>query len=239
MDHPRFSPDFAVLFSSPIRDNNPQREETMRRGFKGLGASMLAGAALLLAGTFEVRAADDAKTCIKESGDTAIEACSSAIKSGRATGHALARQYLSRGVERRAKEDYDMALADFAEALKADKKYADAFFNRCSIYNFKKEYDLAIAECGQAIKLGPSADATMAGGGELLGKDRAISDYYTERGFAYFKKDDYLHAAVDLDNAIRLNPSNGRALKTRGLAREARGDPRAEADLASAKLLGE
>ena len=44
---------------------------------------------------------------------------------------------------------------------------------------------------------------------------------------------------VDLDNAIRLNPNNGRALKTRGLAYEAKGDSRAEADLASAKLLGE
>ena len=211
----------------------------MRRGFKGLCACMPVAAALLLAGTFEARSADDAKTCINESGDVAIDACSRAIKSGRTTGHALARQYLSRGVERRVKQDDDLALADFAEALKADKKYADAFFNRCSIYNFKKEYDRAITECSQAIKLGPSADATVAGGSERLGKDNAMSDYYSERGFAYFKKDDYLHATVDLDNAIRLNPHNGRALKTRGLAYEAKGDPRAEADLASAKLLGE
>jgi Tfp pilus assembly protein PilF len=214
----------------------------MRRGFWGFWgfcACMLAVAALPGAGTFEVRAADDAKTCIRESGEVAIDACTRAIKSGHTTGHALARQYLSRGVERRAKEDDDLALADFAEALKADKKYADAFFNRCSIYNFKKQYDLAIAECSQAIKLGPSADATVAGGSERLGKDIAMSDYYAERGFAYFKKDDYLHATVDLDNAIRLNPHNGRALKTRGLAYEAKGDPRAAADLASAKLLGE
>jgi Tfp pilus assembly protein PilF len=196
----------------------------MRRGFEGFCACMLAVAALLWVGTFEVRAADDAKTCIRESSDVAIDACSRAIKSGRTTGHALARQYLSRGVERRAREDYDLALADFAEALKADKKYADAFFNRCSIYNFKKQYDLAIAECSQAIKLGASADATVAGGSERLGKDGAMSDYYAERGFAYFKKDDYIHATVDLDNAIRLNPNNGRALKTRGLAYEAKGD---------------
>jgi Tfp pilus assembly protein PilF len=211
----------------------------MPRGFRGFCACMLAVAALLGAGPFEVRAADDAKTCIRESGEVAIDACSRAIKSGHTTGHALARQYLSRGVERRAKEDYDLALADFAEALKADKKYADAFFNRCSIYNFKKQYDLAIAECSQAIKLGASADATVAGGSERLGKDGAMSDYYAERGFAYFKKDDYIHATMDLDNAIRLNPNNGRALKTRGLAYEAKGDPRAAADLASAKLLGE
>lgn len=202
-------------------------------------ACVLAVGLALLAGTQQVQAADDAKTCVKESGDVAIEACSRAIKSKRYTGHVLARQYLSRGVEQRTKQDYDLALTDFAEALQIDKKYADAFFNRCSIHNFKKDYDSAVTECSQAIKLGPTADATVAGGSERLGKDLALSDYYTERGFAYFKKDDLLHAMVDVDNAIRLNPHNGRALKTRGLAYEAKGDPRAEADLASAKLLGE
>jgi Tfp pilus assembly protein PilF len=195
---------------------------------------------LLLAGAADVQAAgNDANICIKETGDAAIEACSRAIQSRRYSGHMLARQYLSRGAERRAKEDYESALADFAEAAKIDKKYADAFYNRCAIYNFKKEYDTAITECSQAIKLGPSADATIAGGSERLGKDNALSDYYAERGFAYFRKDDHVHALVDLDNAIRLNANNGRALKTRGLAYEAKGDSRAAADLASAKLLGE
>jgi len=208
---------------------------------RGFGAHCaLALAAGLLAGTCDVQAAgNDANICIKESGDAAIDACSRAIQSRHYSGHVLARQYLSRGVERRAKEDYESALADFAEAAKIDKKYADAFYNRCAIYNFRKEYDAAITECSQAIKIGPSAEATMAGGSERLGKDNALSDYYAERGFAYFRKDDYVHALVDLDNAIRLNEHNGRALKTRGLTYEAKGDSRAAADLASAKLLGE
>jgi hypothetical protein len=51
---------------------------------------MLALGALLLAGAADVRAADDVKTCIKESGDAAIDACSRAIKSRRLSGHALA-----------------------------------------------------------------------------------------------------------------------------------------------------
>jgi Tfp pilus assembly protein PilF len=206
-------------------------------------ACVLAAGMLLLAGTAEARADDakayDAKACTKESGDVAIDACTRAISSKHYSGHVLARLYLNRGVERRAKEDYDTALADFGEALKIDKKYADAYFNRCSVFNFRKDYDSAIKECGQAIMLGASADATVAGANEKLGKDRALSDYYAERGFAYFRKDDNLHAFVDLDNAIRLNANNGRALKTRGLAYEAKGDSRAEADLASAKALGE
>ena len=79
-----------------------------------------------------------------------------------------------------------------------------------------------------------------ANGGERLGKDRTISDYYSERGLAYLKKDDYIHATLDLDNAIRLNPQNGRALKNRGLVYQARGDTAlGDADLEAAKQLGE
>jgi Tfp pilus assembly protein PilF len=212
----------------------------MRRGFWAYCACVLMAGGGLVAATLKAQAvADDAKTCVRESGDAAIDACSRAIQSKRYAGHVLARQYLSRGVERRAKADYDLALTDFAEAAKVDKKYADAFYNRCAIYNFKKEYDSAVTECSQAIKLGPSAEATLAGGSERLDKNYVLSDYYTERGFAYFKKDDLVHALVDLDNAIRLNSNNGRALKTLGLAYEAEGDSRAAADLASAKSLGE
>jgi hypothetical protein len=227
----RYFPEFLVI--AKFASEAPQWLASF-----GIGTLVAAGL-LLSVGTVVAQAADDAKTCTKDSGEVAIDACSRAISSKRTSGHALARLYLNRGAERRIKEDYDTALTDFAEAIKIDKKYADAYFNRCSIYNFKKAYDSAVTECSQAIKLGPSADATLAGDSERLGKDVALSDYYSERGFAYFSKSDYLHALPDLDNAIRLNPHNGRALKTRGLTYEAKGDSRAQADLASAKLLGE
>jgi tetratricopeptide (TPR) repeat protein len=213
----------------------------MIRGFRRYGACMIAVGPILLAGTFQSRAAaDDSKICAKESGDIAIDACSRAIKSGRYKGHDLARQYLYRGVERRLKQDYDLSLADFGDAVRIDKKYADAFYNRCAIYNLKGDYDHAIADCSQAVKLGPSPNATAETGGERLGNDRTISDYYSERGFAYLKKDDSSRAMLDLDNAILLNPRNGRALKNRGLAYQAKGDTaRADADLDAAKQLGE
>jgi Tfp pilus assembly protein PilF len=230
-----------VLFSTVIWDEEIRTGEgVMPRGFGGYCAFVLvSGALLVAAGRFEAwAAADDGKACLKESGDVAIEACTRAIKSKRYAGHVLARQYLSRGVEQQAKEDYDPALADFAEAVRIDKKYATAYYNRCAIYNFKKQYDSAITECSQAIKLGPSADATARGGS--LSKDHVMSDYYAERGLAFLKKDDLVHAMLDLDNAIRLNPDNGRALKTRGLVYEAKGDTaRAQADFAAAKLFGE
>jgi tetratricopeptide (TPR) repeat protein len=212
----------------------------MAGGFGRFSACLIAVAPFVLAGTSEVRAAaDDARLCAKESGDTAIEACSRAIKSGRYKGRDLAHQYLYRGVERGLKQEYDLALADYGEAAKIDKKYADAFYNRCVLFNLRKDYDSAISDCSQAIKLGPTPKATLAAGGEQLGNDRTISDYYSERGLAFFKKDDYVHALADFDNAIRMNPKNGRALKNRGLAYQAKGDARADADLDAAKQLGE
>jgi tetratricopeptide (TPR) repeat protein len=209
--------------------------------FRRFCGCILAVGLFLLAGTFESRAAaDDSKTCAKDSGEVAIEACSRAIKSGRYKGRDLARQYMYRGVEQGLKKDYDLALADYGEALRIDKNYADAFYNRCVLYNAKEDYDRALADCSQAIKLGPSPNAIAPGGDRRLVNDRARSDYSSERGFAYLKKNDYDRAIIDLDNAIRLNPDNGRALKSRGLAYQAKGDTaRADADLAMAKLFGE
>jgi tetratricopeptide (TPR) repeat protein len=209
--------------------------------FRRFCACVVAVGPLLMAGTFEGRAAaDDSKICAKESGEIAIEACSRAIKSGRYKGRDLARQYMYRGVERSLKKDYDLALADYGEALRIDNKYADAFYNRCVLYNAKEDYDRAVADCGQAVKFGPSPDATAPTGERRLANDHTRSDYSSERGFAYLKKNDYDRAIIDLDNAIRLNPDNGRALKTRGLAYQAKGDTaRADADLAMAKLFGE
>jgi tetratricopeptide (TPR) repeat protein len=208
--------------------------------FRGYSACMIVVGSLLLA-TFESRAAaDDSKICAKESGEIAIEACSRAIKSGRYRGRDLARQYMYRGVERSLKKDYDLALADYGEAVRIDKKYSDAFYNRCAVYNLKEDYDRALADCSQAVKFGPSPDTTVPASERRLASDHAISDYYSERGFTYLKKNEYDRAIMDLDNAIRLNPDNGRALKRRGLAYEAKGDTaRANADIEMAKLFGE
>ena len=124
--------------------------------FRGYGACMIAVAALLLATTFESRAAtDDSKICAKESGEIAIDACSRAIKSGRYKGRDLARQFMYRGVEQGLKKDYDLALADYGEAIRIDKKYSDAFYNRCVVYNLKEEYDRALAEANESLRLGP------------------------------------------------------------------------------------
>src|SRR5262245_4569801 len=67
-------------------------------------------------------AADDRETCKNSSGDVAIEACSSAIKSGKFKGRNLSLLYTNRGVEYVGKEDVDRGIADHDQAIKLDPK---------------------------------------------------------------------------------------------------------------------
>jgi tetratricopeptide (TPR) repeat protein len=184
-------------------------------------------------------AADDAATCANETGDVAIAACTRAIKSGRYSGHALATKYTNRGAEWNNKQDYDRAIADLDRALKLDKKYSDAFYNRCVSDNGKKNFDRAIADCSAAIRLGADPNVLNATGSERLSLDHSASDYYSARGFAYHGKKDYDRAIADYNEAIRLYPDRPTTIKNRGRAYEAKGDTaRANADFEKAKQLG-
>jgi lipoprotein NlpI len=64
-------------------------------------------------------------------------------------------EYNTRGIINNAKGDYDLAIADFSEAIRLDPKYALAYNNRCLARNNKGESDLALADCNEAIRLDP------------------------------------------------------------------------------------
>jgi lipoprotein NlpI len=63
--------------------------------------------------------------------------------------------YNNHGLANNAKGDYDLAIADFSEAIRLDPKYALAYNNRCLARNNKGESDLALADCNEAIRLDP------------------------------------------------------------------------------------
>ncbi|MEA2910894.1 MAG: hypothetical protein QOJ15_2975 [Bradyrhizobium sp.] len=212
----------------------------MTAGFPRYHACVAAVAAVLVIGAFSSRAvADDAGVCSRESGDVAIAACTRAIESGRYSGHSLALKYINRGVEWKLKRDYERAPTDYGAAIQLDEKYADAFYDRCFLYNLKEDYDRALADCTRAVKLGPSSEAISATGAQRLGNDRTNSDYYAQRGFAYLGKKDYGHAIADYNVAIGLNPNNAHAVKNRGLAYQGNGDTaHANADFDAAKQFG-
>ena len=121
--------------------------------------------------------------------DLRIEGCTALTKSAD-NPKVLAIIYNNRGNAYVAKGQYDLAIADYGEALKDDPQYARAFNNRGVAYQKKAEYDLAIQDFDAALKLNPNYANAIA-----------------NRAETYRKKGDYVSAAKDLDDAIRLQPN--------------------------------
>jgi tetratricopeptide (TPR) repeat protein len=91
------------------------------------------------------------------------------------------------------------------QAIDINRQYADAYFNRGTIFETKGAYDLAIADF--IIQIKPQ-DA----------------DAYLNRGLAYRAKEEIDNAIVDYSKAIDLNPRYANALLNRGIAYQSKGD---------------
>src|SRR4051812_14258920 len=78
--------------------------------------------------------ADDVQVCRKESGNTAIAACSRAIASGSFQDRALARILSDRAFEYRRKGEADRAMTDYNAAIRVDPQYVHAFIGRGSAW---------------------------------------------------------------------------------------------------------
>jgi tetratricopeptide (TPR) repeat protein len=128
----------------------------------------------------------------------------------------------NRGVAYYGKGDLDKAIADYAEAIRLDPKYALAYYNRGVAYEKKGEWDNAIAEYTEAIRLDPK-----------------YARAYNNRGNAYYGKGDWDKAIADYTEAIRLDPKYAWAYRNRGNAYEKKGEKlKAAEDFARAKQLG-
>jgi tetratricopeptide (TPR) repeat protein len=143
--------------------------------------------------------------------------------------------YLDRGILFASRDNYDMAIQEFAESIKLNPNYTPAYFNRGLAYLNKGDNDQAIADYNQVIKLNPNnAGAFNNRGNAYLNKgdnNQAIADYnqairldpndallYINRGRAYFSKYDFDQAMSDYTQAIKLNPNSVLAYKMRGNA---------------------
>jgi tetratricopeptide (TPR) repeat protein/predicted small secreted protein len=144
--------------------------------------------------------------------------------------------FLDRGIVFAVRGEYDLAVADFSEAIDRDPDLWSAWMLRGRAWyagashvtsvgdNFsslvttfttgkkvsedrKAAYDRAIADFTQAIRLDPYS--AMA---------------YVERGDAYNAKGDYDRAIADYSRAIGLDPEDAAAYNDRGLAYVYKGD---------------
>ena len=104
-------------------------------------------------------------------------------------------------------QQYDAALADFAEAQKLNADGSQVSSNRCIAYTEMKRFDEAIADCNAALAKTPKNVFVL-----------------TSRANAYLAKGDLDAALADYNEAIRIAPNNIRAHAERGQYFEKKGD---------------
>jgi tetratricopeptide (TPR) repeat protein len=128
--------------------------------------------------------------------ERAIAACSQIISSGSQGKVQLGEAYFYRAnahvdkanTSRAAQlPEFELAIADYNEAIRHNSTHAIAFNNRGAMYAAKREYDRAIADFSEAIRLDP---------------DYALA--HRNRAFSYSCKADYDAALADYSEVIRL-----------------------------------
>ena len=142
--------------------------------------------------------------------------------------------YHWRGVIWSDKKEYDIAIADYKEAIRLDPQNESAFISRGLAWKNKKEFDKAIADFNEAIRLDPQDTTAFNNRGTAwLGKqeyDKAIADFneairldpqdafaFNNRGIAWNDKEEYNKALADFNEAIRLDPQNATVFVNRGI----------------------
>ncbi|CAN7455247.1 tetratricopeptide repeat protein [Bradyrhizobium sp. LjRoot220] len=120
------------------------------------------------------------------------------------------------------RQQYEAALADFAEAQKLDPEAPQVAIYRCITYTAMGKFDQALADCNATLAKTPTSIYTL-----------------TNRGNIYRAKGDLDAALKDYDAALKINPNYIRAHAYRGQLFEKRRDEaaaRADYRAASAAL---
>ncbi len=99
------------------------------------------------------------------------------------------------------KGQYDEAITEFAKALEANPRDAEAYNSQGSTYTLKGQYDQALADFNKALELNPK-----------------YAKAYYNRALAYYYKGRYDEAIADLTKATELQPKDAEAYHNRGLA---------------------
>jgi tetratricopeptide (TPR) repeat protein len=165
--------------------------------------------------------ANDFDTCLKQSGENAIAACSAAISSGRYQGDRLSELYNSRGAEWRLRFNFERAIADYDEAILHAPHYVAALNNRCFALAAIGRTKEALDDCNVSLRVRPGFDMT-----------------HHNRGFANFRAGNLDEALADLEISLKASPKRAQALYLRGLIKLRRGEQvSGNADIAAAKSI--
>lgn len=129
------------------------------------------------------------------------------------------------------RRNYDAALADFSEAVRLDPRLGDAYLRRGQTWLAKRDADNAIADFNLALKTEVPDRTLFSGAGRAYaGRPRNYdrsshdSNAYVGRGFAQQLKNDPVAAMAEFGEAIRIDPRNAAAFKSRAGLHEQRAD---------------
>jgi tetratricopeptide (TPR) repeat protein len=163
--------------------------------------------------------------------EKAIEYFTAEIRSNPSSSYG----YGCRAVIRQYRNELDLALADYNEALRIDPTDGGSWLGRAHVHKAKSEPEKAIADYTEAIRLEPDYSLPYYQRANLWADMReyakAIADYdqgirlkpsanaYAWRGNFWAALSRYDKAIADFDQSIRLDPADDNAYFNRGLAR--------------------
>jgi len=101
-----------------------------------------------------------------------------------------AKEYYSRGIELKDKQQLDQAFSAFSSVVKLDPDYTEAYYELGKVAFYQADWDKTIMNCSKAISLNP-----------------VYLEAYYIRGLARMKKSLYNDAIADLNVAIGMEVS--------------------------------
>ena len=170
--------------------------------------------------------ADDRADCTQtREAERSILGCTRILKTVRLSREDRATAYYRRGIGYHDKGQYDLAIADFSQAILINRRFTNAYINRGIAYRIKGLVEHALADHDQAILFDPRDASAYFNRGQtyqINGQfDNAIADYnlaividpkytnaYYNRGVSYGKKDELAKAIADYRKALQIDPSH-------------------------------
>ena len=170
-----------------------------------------------------------------------VAACTRILSGGNLTNEIRTFGHHHRGLGFLLQQNFDRAIVEFNEALRADPANIKSINSRGNAWRGKGELDNAVADYNAAIKLDPNFAYPYNGRatvfynkGELT---RAIEDYsqvirldptlaapYNNRALAYRDKGEFDRALADAEEALRRDPTSVAIYSARGEIWRMKGD---------------
>jgi len=134
-----------------------------------------------------------------------------------------AQEHLKNGIAKHKQQDFKGAIKEYDKAIKEDKNFKDAYFNRGTCELALKDYKSALEDFNKTIQLDP----------------QSVKAYYS-RATVYVSQEKYQESLPDLDKTIELDATLPNALTLRGQVRAQSGNKKGACeDFTNAKNNGD